>query len=342
VDTRALAEVYVSRHILLQGLEVKKQWTPGMRPEEFIAPTRATLDRLEALVESADSQNIVEIANAIQARLKAGDMPQPWTTSIPILDNQCGGLHGGHLYVFGACTHVGKTALALTILNHVAKQGGDGLIFSFETTREEVLYRLMGHNGRRDAARIRLRQVTDQEFADMAAQVPKNIECTDKMANTDQLRAKAKEWRARVSNPAVLVVDYLEKVGVSEPRLSREQQVARISGTCQALAKELRLPVVLLSQLSRDARGREPQMTDMRYSGQIENDASFVCLMWAPERAEGDETDEIEGKLKVVKNRITGKFPRCRYVLLTAFSHVAERSEFDSNVAAAKNEWWDN
>ncbi len=210
------------------------------------------------------------------------------------LDTKTSGLHAGEMNVLAARTSIGKTALALNIAANVVlpKSGGNGqgvLIFSLEMSSEQLIQRMVCSRASINLAKLRqgyLKQ-EDREKLDYTADeihaAPLWIDDTASM-NILELRAKARRMVAQHSEISLIILDYLQLVSGTDRRVSREQQVSEISGGLKALAKELKMPVLVLSQLNRslETNSRQPRLSDLRESGAIEQDADVVLLMSKP------------------------------------------------------------
>jgi len=217
------------------------------------------------------------------------------------LDGMTYGFHPGQMIVLAARPSVGKTSLAMNFAEHVALPDGGRpsngvLVFSLEMTSEDLAMRLICSRSRVDMKRIRDRVVSKQDMEEITTatkelkQAPLWI---DDNSNSTIMDIRAKARRLHTKSPLrLIVVDYLQLIRGVDQRMQREQQIAEISRGMKGMAKELGLPVVVLSQLNRDSEreNRDPRLSDLRESGAIEQDADVVMLLHRPKKRDDDES----------------------------------------------------
>lgn len=217
---------------------------------------------------------------------------QVWgrSTGFPSWDRLTGGLHGGEVTVVGARTSVGKTAFALQVALAVAASGGIVLFVSPEMTDRQLILRAAAQASGVSLRRLAVGDVTPQEHAvvdqalEAIARLPLHL-WTGEEVDLSALEARSQE--AHHLNPlALLVVDYLNLI--RHQALSPYERATEISRRIRALANQLEIPVLLLSQLRRPAGGDEkpPSLYDLRDSGNIEQDADNVLLLWRSSRVD--------------------------------------------------------
>lgn len=214
-------------------------------------------------------------------------------------DKMTSGLHGGEMIVIAARPSMGKTSLVMNIVEHaVLEEKLPVGVFSLEMTAESLVLRMLCSR-----ARVNMRNIRDGFLAER--DFPKLTGAAGKLANAPlyiddtaglsilQLRAKARRMHQQFGIKMV-VIDYLQLLNGGQSRVeSRQQEVAQISNGVKALAKELNVPVIVLSQLNRELekdKSRKPRLSDLRESGAIEQDADLIALLYKPE--EGKEDDE--------------------------------------------------
>lgn len=225
------------------------------------------------------------------------------------LDNYLSGLQKSDLVILAARPSLGKTALALNIARHVAlaEQKPVG-VFSLEMSREQVMDRLLASEASVDLWRLRTGHLEEEsgDFTELGKAIGRLAEAPifidDSAAPTAlELRAKARRLHAK-HDLGLLVIDYLQLVRGHERTESRVQEVSEISRSLKALAKELDIPVLALSQLSRaiEQRGgsKEPQLSDLRESGSIEQDADVVMFIHRK-----DDTQKGQAQIHIKKHR---------------------------------------
>jgi replicative DNA helicase len=207
------------------------------------------------------------------------------------LDRVLAGFQKGELIVLASRPSMGKTALALNFARNAALFAGVGVgIFSLEMPRGQIVARLLCAEARVDATRVRTGHLSANEdwprLTDAAeALYGRDIYIDDTPVLTvTQMRSKARRLKAECPSIGLIVVDYLQLMqGTGGPRESREQAISGISRGLKALAKELEIPVLALSQLNRGVEAREskrPMLADLRESGAIEQDADVILFIY--------------------------------------------------------------
>ena len=234
------------------------------------------------------------------------------------LDKMTSGLHEGEMIVIAARPSMGKTSLAMNIAEHVAIEERLPVgVFSLEMTADSLVLRLMCSRARVNLRDIRGGFIAERDFprltaaAGKLAAAPLYIDDTPGLSIL-QLRAKARRmWQQH--GLKLIVIDYLQLLHSTARRAeNRQQEIADISNGVKALAKELKLPVIVLSQLNREfekEKNRKPRMSDLRESGAIEQDADLIGLLYRPsvEDDEGGapaaEDEAIPVNLLIAKQR---------------------------------------
>ena len=270
------------------------------------------------------------------------------STGFHDLDKMTHGMHGGEMVVIAARPSMGKTSLAMNVAEHVALEQGQPVgVFSLEMTAESLILRMLCCR-----ARINLRAVRDGFFAERdfpritqaateLAKAPLHIDDTPGLSIL-QLRARARRM-AQQHNIKLFVIDYLQLLNSTARRAeNRQQEIADISSGVKALAKELSVPVIVLSQLNRELekdKSRKPRMSDLRESGSIEQDADLIGLLYKPSQGDdddgpayaGDEQESIGVNLLIAKQRNgpTGDVHLTFFKGFTRFENAAKVSEED-------------
>ena len=238
------------------------------------------------------------------------------------LDGMTYGFHSGQMIVLAARPSVGKTSLAMNFAEHIALPDGGKppsgvLVLSLEMTSEDLAMRLICSRSRVDMKRIRDRVVSKQDMEDITTATKELKHAPlwiDDNSSSTIMDIRAKARRLHTKNPlGLVVVDYLQLIRGTDQRVPREQQIAEISRGMKGMAKELGLPVVVLSQLNRDSEreNRDPRLSDLRESGSIEQDADVVMLLHRPRKRDDDEgveegaipSDSEHIKLVIAKQR---------------------------------------
>jgi replicative DNA helicase len=217
------------------------------------------------------------------------------------LDNKTSGLQPAELIVIAARPSLGKTALAMNIAAHAATQGKVVGMFSLEMSKESLLIRLLCSEARVDSHKLRTGFASRQDWDKIVrtlgklAEAPLFIEDTPSLSVL-QIRAKARQLKSE-RGLDLLIIDYLQLATGHGRFENRTQEVSYISRSLKAIAKELNIPVVALSQLSRAPEqhgGGEPQLHHLRESGSIEQDADVVIFIHKEKK---EAVDEAEGGL---------------------------------------------
>jgi replicative DNA helicase len=266
-------------------------------------------------------------------------------TGFTDLDKMTSGLHPGEMIVIAARPSMGKTSLAMNIAEHVAlEQKLPVGVFSLEMTSESLVLRMLCSR-----SRVNLRNIRDGFLAER--DFPKLTGAAGKLANAPlfiddssglsilQLRAKARRMSQQYGIK-LFVIDYLQLLHSTARRAeNRQQEIADISNGVKSLAKELNVPVIVLSQLNRELekdKNRKPRMSDLRESGSIEQDADLVGLLYKPssgddEESGGEEQDAVPVNLLIAKQRNgpTGDVHLTFLKSYTRFENAAKVSDDD-------------
>jgi replicative DNA helicase len=233
-------------------------------------------------------------------------------TGFPDLDNLTSGFQTSEFIVIGARPSVGKTALALSMAANISIRIGKPVgFFTLEMSRHAIGQRLLSSEARLDSRRLRTGMLKPSDFTsitDAAARIydaPLFVEDSPNMSILD-LRAMARRMRLQ-DRVEILFVDYLTLVSSENRELARHEQIAEISRSLKALARELEIPIVALSQVRRETEGKQPSLADIRESGSIEQDADVVIFLHRERHlgrdAAEDDSGDVETELIVAKQR---------------------------------------
>ena len=256
------------------------------------------------------------------------------------LDDILSGLQNSDLIILAARPSMGKTALALNIARNAAASGIPVGIFSLEMADYQLVMRMLCSEARIDSHRVRLGRLTDKEWENLGrhvghlAEYPLYIDDTPGISILE-LRSKARRLKAE-HNIGLIVVDYLQLLRASSRAESRQIEIAMISQALKNLAKELDVPVLSLSQLSRAVESRgdgKPMLSDLRESGAIEQDADVVMFINRPAAYGREVEPELQNKADVVvakqRNGPTGEV---ELVFINEFVQFANREEYHEEV----------
>lgn len=267
------------------------------------------------------------------------------------LDKMLLGLHNGEMVVLAARPSMGKTSLAMNIVENVAlgvtdHQPRPVAIFSLEMSQEQLIMRMLGSHARIPAHRIASGYLTAanhgllMQAADALKKAPIYLDDTGGL-DIMELRARARRMK-RKYDIALIVVDYMQLLSSRDHRRDgRQVEVAHISNSIKNMAKELSVPVLVLSQLNRspEARDRgEPRLADLRESGSIEQDADVVCLLRRPSKYADDQSAEAavnNAILDIAKQRNgpTGEIELIFRDEIMRFESVARGGAFRDEIA---------
>jgi replicative DNA helicase len=265
------------------------------------------------------------------------------------LDERTAGFQPSDLVIVAARPAMGKTAFCLNVAQHAAIEHSTGVaIFSLEMSREGIVQRLLTSEARVDAHRLRSGTLRDADYkllagaAGILSSAPIWIDDSASLTPLE-LRSKARRIKAE-QDIGLIMVDYLQLMREPEYSENRVQEISAISRSLKALAKELHVPVIALSQLSRapeqrGGEGRRPQLSDLRESGAIEQDADVVLFIYRAEMyAKPEERDEVAGQAEVIigkqRNGPTGMVKLFFHNQYTRFDNYSAREPVESGDGA--------
>jgi len=283
----------------------------ALTKEEADEAVRDAQTTLFAVSESMLHRDIVPIGRALTTyaeqianRVEGQRIGIP--TGLATFDQKTGGLQGSDLILVAGRPGLGKTSLALNFVAHAAiRLGKTCAVFSMEMSEMQVVQRLISMRAEIDGNRMRRGRLSMEELQSISLasaelqQAPIYVEESSRLTVTDIL-AKSRRLQSE-RGLDLIVIDYLQLIEGADIE-NRVREVAQISGSLKAIARELQLPVVALSQLSRqiETRGTEPMLSDLRESGALEADADLVMFLW--QRDQNDRRDHIV-RLKLAKHR---------------------------------------
>jgi replicative DNA helicase len=232
-------------------------------------------------------------------------------TGYPEIDNLTAGLQPADLIIIAARPSMGKTSFALNVAENLAIKNKKKVgLFSMEMSKEQIVLRLLCSIARIDAQKLRRGFLNQEEWIKVGEALSlisdAEIFIDDSSSiSVVEMRAKARKLKLEYGLD-ILVVDYMQLMHSTVRYDSRQQEIAAISRGLKGLAKELNIPVVTLSQLSRapEARaGHRPQLADLRESGAIEQDADLVCFIFREEMYRPTEENEGIAEILIAKQR---------------------------------------
>lgn len=248
------------------------------------------------------------VIDSIGERFNSGGELIGESTGLKELDELTQGLRGPDLIILAARPGMGKTALAMNIAEHIARQNKPVLTFSMEMSRDQLMERMVASAGQLELEKIRTGKLVDEDWSKLTAGVArlkdKPLIIDDRGAlGISQIRRSARKWHRK--NPlSLIVIDYLQLATAKAE--SRVHEVSAISAGLKSLAKELDVPVLCLSQLSRkcEERGdKHPINADLRDSGAIEQDADQIWFLYRDEYYNEQSPHLGIAELNITKNR---------------------------------------
>jgi replicative DNA helicase len=257
-------------------------------------------------------------------------------TSFTRFDSLTAGLQPSDLIIIAGRPSMGKTAFSLNIAQHVGVRVRRPVaIFSLEMSKEQLVMRMLCAEAQIDSSKLRTGFLSREDWprltraAGTLSEASIYIDDTPAQSSLD-IRAKARRLRAELGDLALVIVDYLQLMRGRARTENRQQEISEITRALKALAKELQVPVVALSQLSRAVEQRKPprpQLSDLRESGAIEQDADVVALIYRDEVY--DENSDQKGIAEIIiakqRNGPTGLVKLHFHGEYTRFGNLEER-----------------
>jgi replicative DNA helicase len=255
------------------------------------------------------------------------------------LDSRTSGLQPGDLVIVAGRPSMGKTALALNMAEHVAVENKLPVaVFSMEMAGTQLAMRMLGSIGHLDQHKLRTGKLSDEDWNRLTTAVgklhdaPIHIDETPAL-NALELRARARRLHRQYGTLGLIVVDYLQLMEASSEGENRATEISEISRSLKALAKELKVPVVALSQLNRGLEQRpnkRPVMSDLRESGAIEQDADLILFIYRDEVYNPDTPEKGTAEIIIGKQR-NGPIGTVKLTFLgeyTRFENHADSGKF--------------
>jgi replicative DNA helicase len=295
-------------------------------------------DRFKGQVLTMKDQ-VMEAIEAIEQLYERRGGITGISTGFAELDRMTNGLHEAEMIVIAARPSMGKTALAMNIAEHVAiNEKLPVAVFSLEMSSQQLVQRLLCSRARVNLQKVRDGFLAERDFPSLTAAASKLAESQIYIDDTAslsilELRAKARRLKAQ-KDIKLIVVDYLQLLRSTTRRAqdNRQLEISEISSGLKGLAKELKVPVLVLAQLNRQPEARtggKPRLSDLRESGSIEQDADLVGLLVRPEIYEEDEDARAEkageAELIIAKQR-NGPVGEIPLTFLKEFTRFEDRA----------------
>ncbi len=290
--------------------------TQGRSPKDLLDQAEREVYRIaEQQLRGAGPVKIADLLSAatqkIDALFQSGETITGAATGFYDFDNMTSGLHAGDLVIVAGRPSMGKTTFAMNVAENVSVKGQTVLVFSLEMPGEHLTMRMLSSLGRINQHNVRTGNLTDDDWprissaVSMLADVPLYIDDTPSLSPSE-LRARARRVARENNGIDLIVIDYLQLMQVPELKENRTNEVAEISRSLKALAKELKCPVIAASQLNRGLESRtdkRPIMSDLRESGSIEQDADLIAFIYRDEVYNPDSPDKGVAEILIRKQR---------------------------------------
>lgn len=291
--------------------EIANQDTRGSGPRIISSILTTTVEKIEALCKSGNSLTGL-------------------STGYYDFDEMTSGLQPADLVIIAGRPSMGKTTFAVNIAEHAAMQLKDRpvLVFSMEMPSDSLAVRMLSSLGRVEQTKIRNGKLDEEDWSRFGAGVAQLAETKILIDDTPalsptELRSRARRVVREHGNLSLIVIDYLQLMSIKSSSENRTSEISEISRSLKALAKELNVPVIALSQLNRELEKRpnkRPVMSDLRESGAIEQDADLIAFVYRDEVYNEDSPDkgtaeiiigkQRNGPIGTVKLRFEGRYSR--------------------------------
>ena len=311
-----VAEKSTLRKLIRLNEEIANTCYAGKESLEFILED--TEKRVFQLVQKRNTGDFVPIRQVVMNamdKIEAASRNNGAVTGIPTgfidLDYRTAGMQPSDLVLIAARPSMGKTAFVLNIAQHVAfRQNKTVAIFSLEMSKEQLVNRMFSLESRVDAQHLRTGQLNDQEWEKLiesAGVIGRSNLIIDDTPGISiaELRSKCRKFKLE-HNLSMIIIDYLQLMSGSGRSDSRQQEISDISRSFKAVARELSVPVLALSQLSRAVEQRpdhRPMLSDLRESGAIEQDADVVMFIYRDDYYNHDTEKKDVAEIIIAKQR---------------------------------------
>ncbi len=345
------AKIVLEKHLLRKLIEVshsvsKEAFEDSQAVDDILDTAESAIFSISEKRLRGGFKHIDPILHDTFEKLDAIHSKAGTVTGVPSglidLDEMTSGFHAGELIIVAGRPGMGKTALALTMGRNAAILDKTGVgIFSLEMANHQLAMRLLCAEGKVDSHLVRTGKLPKTQWKNLSLAVGSLAEAPIYLDDTPgmtvlEVRAKARRLKAE-HDIGLLVVDYLQLMNGPKGMESRQQEISTISRSLKGLAKELDIPVIGLSQLSRAVESRSdrrPQLSDLRESGAIEQDADLVVFLYRPWVY--NQEDEDRGKAEIIvakqRNGPTGKVDVTFIDRFARFENMAAFSEMETEV----------
>ncbi|MBR1770740.1 MAG: replicative DNA helicase [Lachnospiraceae bacterium] len=341
-----VAEKSTLRKLIRLNEEIANNCYAGKETLEFIMED--TEKRMFQLLQQRNSGDLVPIRQVVMNamdRIESASKNKGNVTGIPTgftdLDYQTAGMQPSDLVLIAARPSMGKTAFVLNIAQHVAfVQKLPVVIFSLEMSKEQLVNRMFSLESRVDAQKLRTGQLSDQDWekliesAGVIGRSKLMIDDTPGIS-VPELRSKCRKLKLE-QGLSMIIIDYLQLMSGSGRSDSRQQEISDISRSLKAIAREMKVPVLALSQLSRAVEQRpdhRPILSDLRESGAIEQDADVVMFIYRDDYYNHDTDKKGVSEIIIAKQRNgpIGTVELAWLAEFTKFANLERAKKFDNH-----------
>ena len=311
--------------------------------EDILETTEKSIFNLVQNRGSSDYTPIKEIVISALDKIEAAAKMHGSVTGVPTgfidLDYKTTGLQPSDLILIAARPSMGKTAFVLNLAEHVVfKKNIPAAIFSLEMSKEQLINRLLSQESRVDAQAIRTGRIPDQDWdkliksANVIAESGLIIDDTPSIS-ISELRSKCRKYKLE-KKIGLVMIDYLQLMTAGGRTESRQQEISDISRALKSLARELNVPIIALSQLSRAVEKRDdkrPMLSDLRESGAIEQDADVVMFLYRDDYYNPETTEEKGVAEVIIAKQRNGPIGKIKLAWLPNFTKFVnmERKNYD-------------
>ena len=319
-NVRSYANIVYEKSVLRKLIKVNEEIAntcyAGKEPlEQILAGTEKTIFDLLQNRNSGDFVPIRQVALNVLEKIETASKSQGTVTGIPTgfidLDYKTSGMQPSDLVLIAARPSMGKTAFVLNLVDHIAvRKGLPCMIFSLEMSKEQLVNRLLAMESHVDSQNMRTGNLKDEDWtklvegADIIGRSNLIIDDTPGIS-ISELRSKCRKYKLE-HNLGIIMIDYLQLMSGSGHSDSRQQEISDISRSLKALAREISVPVIALSQLSRAVEQRpdhRPMLSDLRESGAIEQDADMVMFIYRDDYYHKDTEKKGIAEIIIAKQR---------------------------------------
>lgn len=313
-----VAEKAVLRRLVNAGTRVVQLGYEGTEGAEVEAVIDMAQQEVFAIAQRNVTEDYAVLADILQPTMDEldeiaahGGLAAGVPTGFEDLDNLTNGLHGGQMIIVAARPGVGKSTLGLDFMRSCSiTDGKASVIFSLEMSKSEIVMRLLSAETEIKLSDMRSGRMSDESWAKLANRVGQISDAPlfiDDSPNLTMMEIRSKARRLKQKHDLqLIVVDYLQLMSSGKVVESRQQEVSEFSRQLKLLAKELDVPLVAISQLNRGPEARtdkKPQLSDLRESGSLEQDADMVMLLFRPDSQDRDSERAGEADIILAKHR---------------------------------------